>query len=221
MKNMDDMHEDYDDELGSEASENLDNADEDVDIDEYANQNMGIDNSRKEKENENDDDADVDVDEVIEFEESFNLTSYPKKKTKTNIKRMTKYEYSKIFGKLAEYIAFSKVEVPEGIFEIPEGMTDVPGAEGKGVAGKTFAEVLCTASGDHFLIARKWIEYSKVKGLELPVTLVRSITNSVKEELQIENLNIPSDYYFKDEGPDIIEDMFYQNFREKPYENIA
>lgn len=216
---MDNINDDeFDDDLGSEASDhNLDNADEDFDIDEYQNQNFGIDNSRK---IQNNDEEDFDIDEIIDFEDSFNSHQY-RKKTKTNIKLITKYEYSKLFGKLAEYIAFSKIEVPEGIFEIPEGKIDVPGAEGKGVAGKTFEEVLGVKSGDHFLISRKWIEFSKVKGLELPLTIVRSITNNVKEELQIEDVNIPSEYYFRDEGPDNLEDMFYQNFREKPYENIA
>ena len=122
-------------------------------------------------------------------------TLHYKKKTKSKIERITKYELAKIVGTLAMYITESKITVP------PE-MEELPVVQG----------------GNALKIALFWV-YNR-KEYKLPITLKRQITTNIVEELDISKLKLDDDYYFTDDNDDTAA-RFFQNFREKEYTNDA
>lgn len=189
----------------SDIEDDFDGIDDDIKINDYSNQDVEIDDSRKEREvaiekgKENSEENDDEDDQFIidkreeEFVDSTTNITYSKK-NKTNIDRMTKYEYSQLYAKMCEYIQQSKIDTPDD----PD-------------------DILGTSTGSIFLVARKWIEYRKTPGFEIPLTIIRKISNHIKEEIDPANLKLPFEYTFKDEGSDNLLDEFANNFTDKPY----
>uniref|UniRef100_A0A6C0BDG8 Uncharacterized protein n=1 Tax=viral metagenome TaxID=1070528 RepID=A0A6C0BDG8_9ZZZZ len=180
----------------SDDEPEVDLNDDDVSIDEYKGQDFDIQDLSKIKERTEDDGEDdlmFDLDETIDFETSLNYSIYSKKKTKSNISKITKYEFSKLVGNLSQYIADSKID-------IPDDMTDEKIIE----------------TGDAIKIALFWVENRKK--YKIPLSIKRTICNGVVEELDPSTLEIDDDYHFTDDN-DVTSERFYQNFREKPYLN--
>lgn len=170
--------------------------DQDFNVDDYAAQDEEINAIEgKQADNEEEDENDIlDDTPEIEFEQSMQVVFNPKLKRNTRIARMSKYEYSAIYGKLAEYIATSKLSVPDGLLENPEVL-----------------------SGDTFRIARCWIENRKQ--FPIPLEVDRKLFANISEKISINNLRTDDYYEFDDDNTD--KHRFYYNFRNEPYDNSA
>ena len=194
-----DDHFDDDDSVGDEEEVEIELDDEDVDVDDYAGQDRdvnSIDVVKIRDDNENlEEKEDFSLEDPIAFEESLKFSNYSKRKTKSNIEKISRYEFSKLVGRLAQYITESKIDVLDEMLELPVVKT-----------------------GNAINIARFWVENRKI--YKLPLTLKRQLTLSIIEELDPSNLKLDDDYHFTDEN-DNTSDRFYQNFREKSYGNDA
>lgn len=177
--NSDDEKEEYDDE-------------EIPDIDEYGHQIDGIvDVSNKIIDTKNDEDeTQFDLNTSDNYRDFYEVFNNSKRKKKSNFPKFTKYEYSKLYGTLAQYIMFSNIKVPEEMKETYEVRT-----------------------GDEFIIARYWIKNRKK--YPLPTNLLRVLYLNVSETINPSNLYDEDDLSFKDDNDDT--DRFYYNFRSSPY----
>lgn len=188
--------EEYDNRSDGEIEENYDDLDVDLNVDEYEYQNDGIDIHKREEKLEDNvqyyEEKDEDDTENENIDGNFYYMEYKKKKKTTNINRMTKFEYAQLFGKLAECLEYSQIDIPEN-------------AE----------EDLQTDKGSKFLTARKWIEFRQK--YEIPLQISRRISASCVEILDVKNLNLPYDYAFKDDNCESLEDDFANNFTQIPY----
>ena len=192
-------HFDGDDSVVDEDEEQeIDLNDDDFDGDDYDDQDRDLGENVKLKENvEVVDELETmfNLDDPVEFEQSLNYSSYHRKKTKSKIEKISKYEFAKLVGRLAQYITESKIDVLDEMVDLPVVKT-----------------------GNAIKIALFWVENRKT--YKLPLTLKRQLTNTVMEELDPTNLKIEDDYHFTDDNDDTAA-RFYQNFREKEYNNNA
>lgn len=167
--------------------------DEDVVINDYEGQDAEIAADDQENDgidDENEDDAILDGVVEVEFTKSMSLTSHPKYKKTSGIKKMSSYEYAALFGKVALYIQQGKISVTDNLLDTPEVL-----------------------SGDEFRISRKWIEERRKS--KIPLKLERMLFPGNIEKLDPANLKTDDDYEFKDDNSD--SHLFYQNFRKNPY----
>ena len=171
--------------------------DTDVIVDDYANQDSDliINGDNDEIENDNEEDEDI-LDGIIEvdFVSTFTTNFIPKYKHTSGINKLSKYEYSVLYGKLAQYIQQSKITVPEGLLEDPE-----------------------IKSGDIFRISRRWIQLRN--DFPIPINLQRMLFPGNIEKKNPSDLKIDEDYDFKDDHDDTY--RFYYNFRDKHYDTSS
>lgn len=196
---MDDYFEHDENNGGDEGDEQVFDEyefDQDYYVDDYAGQDAEInDIEGKQGDKEEEDENDI-LEETpeIEFEQTMQSVFNPKIKRTSRIARMSKYEYSAIYGKLSEYISTSKLSIPDGLLEHPEVL-----------------------SGDAFRIARCWIENRKQ--FPIPLEVDRKLFGNVNEKISINDLRTDEYYEFDDDNTD--KHRFHYNFRAEPYNNCA
>jgi len=189
---------DYENEnnIENENDEEIEYDDTDnYEINDYENQDEGIDLSAKTHKNEEEDeDEDIILEDkdytIVPVKNKINII----KGKKSNIKKISKYEYSKIYGILTKYIVDSSINVPEEMLNEEE-----------------------VKSGDAFRISRFWIENRKK--YKLPLNLYRNLYLKVNETIELDSLLTESDLSFRDEESD--HEKFWYNFRDKPYDISA
>lgn len=115
----------------------------------------------------------------------------PKRKKNSNFPKMTKYEYSKLYGTLADYVMNSNIKVPEEM-----------------------KSSYAVRTGDPFIISRYWIENRTI--YPLPTHLVRCLYTKITETVNPSSLILEDDLSFKDDHDDT--ERFHYNFRDGPYQ---
>lgn len=174
----------------------IDLDDEDFDENEYENQDRDVDENAKIKNQGNEEDeleTQFDISGDFDFEASMVHTGQYKRKTSSNILRITKYEYAKAVGTLATYISESKIDVPDDMLNTQ-----------------------AVKSGNAIKIAFFW--FNNRTKYPLPITIKRQIHNSYLEELDPAKLLTDDDLSFKDDN-DNTDLLFERNFRSTNYEN--
>lgn len=174
----------------------IDLDDEDFDENEYENQDRDVDENAKVKAQDNNEDeteTQFDISGDFDFEASLAFAGQHKRKTSSNITRITKYEYAKAVGTLATYISESRIDVPDEMLETP-----------------------AVKSGNAIKIAFFW--FDNRKQYPLPITLKRHLNNLVCEELDPTKLYTDHDLSFRDDN-DNTDLLFSRNFRDRDYEN--
>ena len=141
--------------------------------------------------NNEDDEELLDGMEEIDFVQNFTTNLIPKYKRTSGVEKVSKYEYSVLYGKLAQYIQQSKITIPDGLLEDPE-----------------------IKSGDLFRISRRWIQ--RRKEFPIPINFQRMLFPGNMEKKNPADLKIDEDFDFKDDHDDTY--RFYYNFRDKPYD---
>lgn len=170
--------------------------DEDVIINDYEGQDTElINDGDNEIDNDNDEDEDI-LDGMIDvdFVSTFTTNFTPKYKRTSGISKLSKYEYSVLYGKLAQYIQQNKISIPNGLLEDNE-----------------------IKSGDIFRISRRWIQ--RRNEFPIPISIQRMLFHGSMEKKNPADLKIDEDYDFKDENDDTY--RFYYNFRKNPYDTSS
>lgn len=163
--------------------------------DDYAHLDEGVDRDVKENDIEEDGYESLINDIGNENDGEGFLDTYRnvKRVKKSNIIKISKYEYSRLYGNLAQYLMESRFEVPPDLErENPEIIN----------------------SCDCFIISRFWIE-NRHK-YPLPMALSRNLYLKTDEIVDVGKLKTEDELSFKDEEDDTY--RFHYNFRDKPYE---
>lgn len=171
--------------------------DADVIVNDYEGQdedlNVNGDNGDNDEINEEDNDI---LDGIVEvdFEQKFTTDLNPKYKRTSGIKKVSRYEYSVLNGKLAQYIQQSKITVSEGLLEDPE-----------------------IKSGDVLRMSRRWIQ--RREEFPIPINFQRMLFPGNIEKQNPSNLKIDEDFDFNDDHHDT--HRFYYNFRKEHYDTSS
>lgn len=194
------MDEDYiEDQNNSDEEEQQDLDDEDYESgDEYAFLDQDIERDIKEVAVEDDNYESLinDIGNDNEGENFLDIYKNKKRVKKSGIIKISKYEYSKLYGTLAISLMESKIDVPiELINENPH--------------------IIQTC--DVFIISRFWI--NNRSRYALPMSLLRNLYHKTDETVDISKLKTDDDLSFKDEQDDTY--RFDYNFREKPYDTCS
>lgn len=180
-------------ENNSDNEEEQDFGDEDYDSENDENAyDLGV-VPKKEEGIKNNDDEDTlfGIDTSDNYEDYFGILNNSRRKKKSNFKKITIYEYSKLYGTLAQHIMNSEIKLPEKMLDTYEVKT-----------------------GDVFIISRFWINNRHI--YPLPTNLIRLLYSNVTEIVNPSTLLLDNDLDFKDENDDT--ERFYYNFRSGPYE---
>lgn len=181
-ENENEEHEEYDD--------------EDVVVNDYQDEDEGEKREeKKEDEDENEDDNLFDIVEEKEINFKKKISSSVKRVTKSNIVKISSYEYSLLYGKLTDKLIKSQIIVP--------------------VEMEQLSVVL---DGDAFEISRFWIENRHI--YKLPVKLSRELYGKTVENIDLYSVYVENELYFYDDESDIIE-SFDKNFRVESFNNPA
>ena len=189
---MDDINDEIE-EINSdnEHEQYPDDEDYDSDNDEIAYETGVITKSLDQKTTDEEDDTLFGIDTSDNYEDFLGVLKNSKRKRKSNFHKMTQYEYTKLYGILAQHIMDSNIKLPEEILDTYEVKTGVV-----------------------FIISRFWIKNRNL--YPLPTNLVRLLYSNVTEIVNPSSLIMEEDLDFKDENDDT--ERFYYNFRKGPYE---
>lgn len=193
---MSDYENDNSENEENEEIEDL-NDDDHGPIDEYAAQNEDLKAFETEEANDKfmDDDDDEDpLNDMSVDKESDNIADIyknTKRKKKSGIIKMSKYEYAKLYGSLAYNLINSVIELP-------------PEMEKEDIV----------ETGDCFSISRFWI--ANRHKYPIPLSILRNLYLKTNEVVDPAKLLIDDDLSFKDDNDDT--ERFNYNFRDKPYE---
>lgn len=191
---MEDDNEHYNGDEGEQEEEDI--GDEDFVVNDYA----GEDGDEADEADEgnsgiNEEDEDI-FDGIVEIDfVQTSITNFvPKHKRTSGITKLTKYEYSVLYGKIAQYIQQGKLTIPEGLLKDPE-----------------------INSGDVFRMSRRWIQMRTQ--FPIPFDFQRMLFPGNVEKQNPSNLKTDEDFDFKDDHDDT--ERFYYNFRSENYDTSS